>query len=248
MNYRVVLASVLLAACGDGSDKTDVSASWVKNTGPAAHVTGMVFVFGPNGPGLTVEGGVVAVAEDPTVSTTVNADGTFAFDVPSGGPSSFTFTKDGFALEESAALDITPAGIAMLGFQVPITDTYQLLAAVAHVTLDPTKCQIVTTISAIGTTPYGGDGLGVVGSTISIDPQTGDTPIYFQYQDGGVIFPDNTLTETSLDGGAIISNATPGGEYTIQGHKSGLSFQPAVIRCRAGMLANAAPPNGIQQL
>lgn len=246
MQNRAVLVSFLLAACGDNG-KGDVSKDWVPNTGAAAHVTGMVFVFGPNGAGLTVEGGIVAVVEDLSITTTVAADGMFAFDVPSGGPATFSFTKDGFHLAHSAAIDVTPAGISMLGFQVPVEETYQLLASVAKITLDPTKCQIVTTISASGTTPYGGDGLGVPGSTITSDPSAGETPIYFAYQ-GGTIYPDNTLTETSMDGGAIIPNADAGGEYVIQGHKSGVTFQPATIRCRAGALANAAPPNGIQQL
>jgi hypothetical protein len=236
----------LVAACGDGAT-TDVSAAWVPNAGPPARVTGMVFVFGPNGAGLTVEGGVVAVVEDPGVTTSVAADGTFAFEVPSGGPATFSFTKAGFQLEHSATLAITPAGISMLGFQVPVEETYQLLAAVAKITLDANRCQIVTTISAVGTAPYGGDGLGVPGSTISIDPASGDVPTYFAYQ-GGTIYPAPGLTETSIDGGAIISNVEPGREYVIQGHRSGLSFQAATIRCRAGALVNAAPPNGIQQL
>ncbi|CAN5712079.1 hypothetical protein BH11MYX1_BH11MYX1_39680 [soil metagenome] len=241
-----VLVSLLLAACGDSS-KGDVSKDWAPNTGPTAHVTGMVFVFGPNGAGLTVEGGVIAVVEDPSVTTTVAGNGTFAFDVPSGGPATFSFTKDGFHLEHSATIEVTAAGIPLLGFQVPVEETYQLLAAVAKITLDETKCQIVTTISASGTEPYGGDGLGVPGSTISIEPAAGDKPTYFAYQNG-TIYPDNTLTATSMDGGAIIANADAGGEYVIQGHKAGLSFQAATIRCRAGALANAAPPNGIQQL
>jgi hypothetical protein len=37
------------------------------------------------------------------------------------------------------------------------------------------------------------------------------------------------------------------GEYTISATKPGTSFSPAVIRCRPGVLVNAAPPNGIQE-
>lgn len=240
------LALSTFAACG--SDPVDPMADWVPNTGPAAHIDGHAFIFGPNDANLVIEGAVVAVAEDPSVNTTVAADGSFAFDVPSGGPVSFSLTKDGFHPGQSAAIDITADGIPMLGFQTPTEDTFLALGQVARVTPDNTKCQISTTVSRKGTDPYGGTGLGVEGVTVTVDPPAAeiDGPIYFAYNDG-VIFPSRDQVLTSLDGGVIFANV-PVGEYKLVATKDGTSFSSPVIRCRAGVLVNAAPPNGIQEL
>ena len=213
-----------------------------------AHVTGMAFIFGPNSANLSLTGATVAVAEEPSITTTVAADGSFQFDVPSGGPSSFSLTQDGFHPTQSATIDVTTDGIPMLGFQIPTEDAFDQLAGVARVTPNAKDCQFATTVSAFGTTPYGGDGLGSVGATVSIDPpQSADSgPIYFAYQ-AGMIYPDRTLTSTSMDGGAIYSNLAVG-EYTLDAAKAGTQFTSVNIRCRAGVLVNAAPPLGIQEL
>jgi|GEM_PF-3542389 len=38
----------------------------------------------------------------------------------------------------------------------------------------------------------------------------------------------------------------PPGDYVLTAHKAGMSFTPAAIRCRAGVLVNASPPWGLQ--
>lgn len=232
-----------LAGCGD-----DDSNDWVVGTGAPVRVNGHAFVFGPNGYNLTLEGATVAVAEAPSISTTVGADGTFAFDVPSGAPVSFSLTQEGFHANQSAAIEIGPEGIARLGFQAPTNEGFTLLGLLAGVEPDPKRCQISTTISRIGTEPYGGDALGVEDAVASIDPPlpADSKVIYFAFAGGSTIYPDPARTTTSLDGGVIFSNV-PVGEYTITATKAGLQFTSAVIRCRAGVLVNAAPPNGIQQ-
>lgn len=231
------------AACGGGDDATT---EWAPLDGPPAHVTGHAFIFGPNSAGLTLEGAVVAVAEDPSVSTTVAADGTFAFDVPSGGAASFSLVQPGFHPSQSAAIEVGPSGIAMLGFQTPSEEAVDALATFARVTPDPAKCQVSTTVSRAGTEPYGGDSLGAEGAVVAISPAgTSDGPIYFASA-GGTIYPDRALTTTSIDGGVIFANVTPG-EYTLTATKAGTTFSSVVIRCRAGVLVNAAPPNGLQE-
>ena len=234
---------VLASACGGTSDPT---ASWVPNEGPPATVSGHAFVFGPNGAGLSLEGAVVSVGESPGVTATVAADGTFAIAAPSGGPATFSLTQTGFFPNQSATLDITADGVAMLGFQAPTNDAVDILASLVRVTPDPTRCQISTTVSRAGTEPYGGDGLGVDGAIVTIDPPlpASSGPIYFAY--GSLPFPDRTLTATSIDGGVLFANV-PVGEYTLTATKSGVTFSTVDIRCRAGVLVNAAPPHGIQQ-
>lgn len=233
----------MATACGGTTDPT---ASWTPNAGPVATITGQAFVFGPNGHGLMLGGATISVAESPEVTATVAADGTFTIAAPSGGPATFSVAQDGFFPDQSATLDITTDGIAMLGFQVPTNDTVDSLSAIVQVTPDPKRCQISTTVSRAGTAPYGGDGLGVDGATVAIDPPVpaSSGPIYFAY--GAIPFPDRTLTATSIDGGVVFTNV-PVGEYTLSAAKDGVTFSTVDIRCRAGVLVNAAPPHGIQQ-
>lgn len=241
MKYAWLLA--LLVGCGGDDDPT---ADWVANTGPLVPVTGMAFVFGPNAAGLTIEGSVVSVAENPSVSTTVASDGSFTLQVPSGGPSTFSLVKEGFHANQSATIEVTANGIPMLGFQAPNEMAFETLGNFARVTPDPERCQIATTVSRKGTEPYGGDALGVEGAAVTLEPARGDGPIYFNYA-GGTIFPDRTLTTTTIDGGVIFANV-PVGEYTMTAHKDGTQFAPVTIWCRAGVLVNAAPPNDLREL
>jgi len=238
MRYAI---TILVAGCATD----DPTTHWTANDGPPAHVTGHAFVFGPNSANLSLEGATVSIAESPSITTSVAADGTFAFDVPSGGPASFTLVHPGFHPGQSATLDVGADGIAMLGFQSPTEEAFDTLANIVRVTPDPGGCQISTTISRAGTEPYGGDGLGEEGATAALDPPAGDGPIYFAYA-GGTIYPDRSLVATSLDGGVIFANV-PVGEYTLAATKAGTTFSSVTIRCRAGVLVNAAPPNGLQE-
>ena len=243
-SFRAVLMSfVALAACGGGDDPMD---SWVANDGPPARVTGKAFIFGPNSANLVLDGAVISIAENPAVATTIAPDGTFAFDVPSGGPSTFSLVQPGFHPNQSATLEIGAGGVPMLGFQVPSDQAVETLGNFARVTPDPSRCQIATTVSRAGTEPYGGEALGVEGARVTLSPRAGDGPIYFAYA-GGTIFPDRTLMATSIDGGVIFANV-PVGNYTMTATKAGTQFAPVEIRCRAGVLVNAAPPNDLREL
>lgn len=239
----LLFTCLALPACSD--DEPD----WSVGDGPLARVNGRAFIFGPNPENLTMMGATIAAAEAPEYSTTAAADGTFSLEVPSGAPISFSLTKAGFHPNQSAAIDIGPDGVAMLGFQAPTLETFAVLGSVSNVTPDPERCQVSTTISRLGTEPFGGDALGVEGAIATLSPSidASSGPIYFAYLGGGVIIPDRALTEASIDGGAIFANV-PVGEYTLTATKEGHRFSKVKIRCRAGVLVNAAPPNGIQEL
>lgn len=241
--FPCLVAGLVLPACSD--DEPD----WSVGSGPLASVNGKAFIFGPNPKNLPIQGATVAVAEAPEYSTTVAADGTFSLQVPSGAPVSFSLTQPEFHPNQSAAIDIGPDGIAMLGFQAPTSETFTVLGNVSNVTPDPERCQISTTISRLGTEPFGGDALGVEGAVATLSPSidASSGPIYFAYLGGGVIIPNRDLTEASIDGGVIFANV-PVGEYTLTATKEGHRFSKVKIRCRAGVLVNAAPPNGIQEL
>jgi hypothetical protein len=242
-SISAAILAVLVVACGGTTDPT---ASWIANDGPPATVTGRTFVFGPSA-GLSLEGAIVSVTESPDVTATVAADGTFTIAAPSGGPATFSLTQDGFFPNQSATLEITADGIAMLGFQAPTYEGVDTLATFVRVTPDPTRCQISTTVSRAGTEPYGGHALGVEGATVTIDPPlpASSGPIYFAYAE--VPFPDRTLAKTTIDGGVVFTNV-PVGQYTLTAVKDGLTFSTVDVRCRAGVLVNAAPPHGLQEL
>lgn len=248
MNSRVLLPMALLslsAACAASEDPT---ASWRIGHGILAPVSGKAFVFGPSS-GQSVAGATVSVAEAPEYSATVAADGTFALDVPSGAPISLVVQQPGFHPTQTATLALGAAGLDQVGFQVPTDNLFDLMALFVAFVPDPERCQIATTVSRLGTEPYGGSALGEPGVVVTIEPPLPPEagPIYFQYLSDTNIYPDVTLTETSIDGGVLFVNVPPG-EYTLRASKVGKSFSTATIRCRAGLLVNAAPPRGLQEL
>lgn len=62
-----------------------------------------------------------------------------------------------------------------------------------------------------------------------------------------MIFPDASLEATTVDGGVLFVNVTPG-TYTLRAHKDGAVIREVEVGCRAGVLTNAAPPWGLQVL
>ncbi|HEY4244848.1 MAG TPA: hypothetical protein VGM88_33765 [Kofleriaceae bacterium] len=238
---KVLFGLAFLAACGGGGGGDDAG------SGAPVTVTGRAFVFGGNPNNLPLEGALVAMVEAPSHVTSVGADGTFSFTVPSGVTASFSLVQDGFHPNQSATLAIGAGGIPMLGFQTPTEDSFQTFATIAGIVPDPAMCQIATTISRAGTEPYGGDALGEEGATAAIDPplDASHGPVYFAYNDN-MPFPDTTLSATSIDGGVAFTNVPPG-DYTLTAQKAGVTFTPVAITCRAGVLVNAAPPHGLQE-
>jgi len=220
--------------------------SWTIGDGPLAPVSGRAFVFGPSA-GASLEGATVAAAEAPEYQTTVGQDGSFELQVPSGAPVSFRLDQPGFYPNQSATLPVGPDGVTLLGFQAPTESTIGALAIVASIYVDPELCQISTTVSRAGTEPYGGVGLGEPDVVVTIEPDVPTDPIYFEYADESLIYPDPDLMATTIDGGVVIPNVPPG-EYRLTAIKEGMAFTPVDIRCRAGTLVNAAPPHGLQEI
>lgn len=209
-------------------------------------VTGQAVGFGGGGGGFA--GATVTVAELPALTTTVDAHDTFRIEVPSGGEYSFQVTHPGFYRTQTATLPVGAAGLEKLGFQVITDELFHLLASLLGLTPDPARCQVATTVSAVGTEPYGGSGLGVPDATVTIEPALPPEagPIYFRYISPSIITPDPSLTLTTIDGGVLFLNV-PAGEYILSAHKEGTTFTSVKLTCRPGLLVNAAPPWGIQQ-
>jgi hypothetical protein len=232
------LLAVLAAACappGHGA------------SGPPVSASGQAFVFGAgNG---TLAGATVYVVEAPQLRTTTAADGTFSLQVPSGGECSFALEEPGYHASRTELIYVAAGGVDHVSFQVPPDNVYSLLASVVGLDPDPTRCQIATTVSAAGTAPYGGSGLGEPDATVTIDPPlpAAAGPVYFKFVNATLIVPDTTLTATTIDGGVLFLNVPPG-DYRLTAHKTGKQFSAVRLRCAAGVLVNAAPPWGLQTL
>ena len=93
------------------------------------------------------------------------------------------------------------------------------------------------------------DVLGEPDATVTIepavDPELG--PIYFNMVRHDVICPDRKFDRTSDDGGVLFVNVPPA-TYTLRAHKEGVTFREVTIKCRPGLVVNAAPPWGLQAL
>lgn len=248
VHRAIALASALMIPVAAGCASDSGPAPWVVGTGPLAPVSGRAFVFGPSG-GQTIEGATISVLEAPELTTVVAADGTFSLEVPSGAPISLVLQQPGFHPTQSATLALGPGGLDMVGFQVPTENMFDLLSSLVDVWPDPERCQIATTVSRKDTEPYGGAALGEPGVVVSIDPPLPPEagPVYFEYVSESLIYPKRSLTETTIDGGVLFLNV-PEGEYTLSASKVGKLFSTATVRCRAGILVNAAPPRGLQEL
>lgn len=256
----MLLLILLLAACGpadtpetltepaEDSGYTAPAVSWEAGDGPLALVSGKVFEFGPAPGGISLDGATISVVEAPEYTTTVDDDGAFSLEVPSGAPLTFRVTQEGFHPVDSAAIFVGEEGLEQVGFQVPAYSLVEPLAIAAGVEMADDRCQLATTVSSEASPPYGGPGVGEPDAVAHISPALGDDgvgPVYFEYISDALILPDPELTVTTIDGGVLWGNVMPG-EYVISAEKDGVTFTSPTIRCRAGALVNAAPPYGIE--
>lgn len=226
------------------------------DAGPAAPVAtvsaeGDLMNFGPmRGP---VAGLTVRVLEQPDRSTATDADGHWRIEgLPVGSKATFAVdTGERFPIQ-TATFTVGTEDLQRVSFQSPTQEMVDLLADIVGQPTDPSRCQIATTVTRRGYSLYGGaaDGThGEPGATVTIDPPPagGTGPIYFNGLSYDVIFPDASLQATTVDGGVLFVNVTPG-TYTLRAHKDGAVIREVEVGCRAGVLTNAAPPWGLQVL
>lgn len=210
---------------------------------------GDVMPFGPAGG--TVTGLSVEVLEDPGLATTTDANGHWRIDgIPVGSAATFFLHGDVRYPIQTATFTMPAGGLDHVSFQSPSTTIVGAFEAYLHITSDPTRCHLASTVTRQGFSLYGGapDGThGEPGATVTISPQPahGGTPIYFNGSRFDTIWPDRSLAATTADGGVLFVNVSPG-TYTLQAHKAGAVIAPVTVRCRAGVLSNASPPWGLQ--
>lgn len=223
-------ALMLVGACGDGDGGVAIS--------------GDAFVFNAGTDGRVV-GGTVTLVEDPTRQVITAADGHFAFDgFAAGDVATFALAFPDHHPIQTGTFTVGAAPIERVTFQVVHEAIYTNLADMLGVTPDPTRCQVVTTVTRVGKSLYDEGAHGEAGATVTMDPPlAGEGPIYFNSS----VLPQRGLTETSDDGGVVFLQV-PVGVYTLTATKPGVTFRPVTITCRAGFLVNASPPWGLQAL
>ena len=209
---------------------------------PPATVRGTVRIFGP--PGGPLEGATIGILEHPERSAVTGADGRFELtDVP-GGDVTLVLTADGYPENQLGTHRLQGEDLERLDFQAVSQTIYDIFAVLANAAPDPARCQISSTVTRWfeGSLPAVH---GEPGATVSIEPSlpAEHGPTYFNAD----VLPTPGLTETTVDGGVVWTNAPPG-TYVIRAHKPGVTFEDVRIKCRAGVLVNAAPPWGLQAL
>jgi hypothetical protein len=229
----------LAVACSSGDDD-DTSGDDDSTSGIT--VSGNAFSF-PDGNRLV--GGTVTIVEMPDLSTTTGDEGYFEFTgLPVDEEATFVITAEGFPIVQTGTF-VLADDIERVTFQVPDQATYDAFALLLGIEIDPAACQMVTTVTRVGKSLYDEGAHGEEGATVTADPaiDAAHGPVYFASN----VVPDLQLTETSDDGGVVWTNV-PVGEYDLFAEKEGVEFDSPHMKCRAGMLVNASPPNGLQAL
>ncbi len=224
-----------LASCGDDDDHTAL-----------IQVSGNAFAFAPPGfPGSgRIEGATISVLEMPEMVTTSGDNGFFLFGgLPAGSDATFVLEAEGYPVTHTKTFRLPDVDLERVTFQVPTNDLFEGLGALAGVDLDPEKCQIASTVTVVGKSLYDPGAHGEAGAIVTIDPEVAPEhgPVYFNED----VLPDPSRTESSDDGGVAFVNLDPG-EYTVSATKAGVEITPVRLKCAAGSLANASPPNGLQ--
>lgn len=228
----LTVALPLVASCGSSAPTTTT-------------VSGDAFAFN-EGVDARVEGGHVFVLEDPTLEATTDATGHFVIEgVPIGSDLTLVLEHEDFIPIQTGTHTVPAEGLERLTFQAVHPYIRDALAGVLELELDPTRCQMVTTVTRVGRSLYDEGAHGQAGATVTIEPAlpSESGPIYFNAD----VIPDRTVTATSDDGGVLFVNV-PEGEYTWTASAEGMEFSTVRMKCRAGFLVNASPPWGLQRL
>lgn len=197
---------------------------------------------------VPVSGGTVTLLEDPDVQVAVEDGGFTLSSIPPCSQATLVLDHPDLHAVQSATLFVHNEDIDNLTLQTPDHATWDLFLGMTGKELNPSACQVATTISKAehwGKGPghaFGEDGAAAT-TTPGLPPKHG--PIYFQIGPDGIIYPDPSLKLTSEDGGVLFVDLPPG-DYLLDAKKEGVTFQPAWIRCHPGAFVNASPPFGIQ--
>jgi hypothetical protein len=214
--------------------------------------SGYVTVF--NIGGGSIAGAKISVLELPQLSTVSDSGGYFQIDgIPCGQEFTLVCEHPDYPPGQSGTFVAGSENIERITFQIPSVDIYRLFSVMTRTVPRPDRCQLISTVTRAGTDVYSPGNHGEAGAIVAAEPFLNRSygPIYFNVvsQDNipWLVFPQPSLRQTSEDGGVVYTNVPPG-EYILSASKSGVTFRPIKLKCRPGVMVNAAPPWGIQAL
>jgi hypothetical protein len=248
---------------------------------PTVSMGGIAWAFElPGTPYGRIAGATVSVLENPALTTTTNGQGEFTVEgIPVGSAATFVLEHENHPLTYSKTHTMPSEDVSNLTFQIPTNFLFGLIESGlvdggVIDSVDPEKCQIVSTFTRYGRT-IGDDGPhGEPGALLFVAPANNSEygPMYFN----DMVLPDPSRTYSSLDGGVLLLNVEPG-DYTLSAscvenpselyddfvaeyppetypeedlrcQTEDVEFESVLMKCRPGVFLNASPSYGLQAL
>ena len=226
---------------------------------PRVPVTGFAQAFVGD---KKISGAKITLLESGQTTKTDN-NGRFGFCVKPGKRITLLFQKksvwpwNDYQATQSGTFIVPKKGITgkwhEITLQVLRTATFHFLDTAISiqrgVKLDPTKCNVVTTVTGYHKTlqddPQGEPDARIIVLKNARPFVSHPKPFYFGILAGKTLPFSSKLTRTSADGGVLIYNLEPSKAlYAITARKPGMKFSVEKFLCRAGAFINLSPPHG----
>jgi len=276
MSLLVLGSALLFGGCGDSSTSGGAGG---EGGAPGASVSfgGIAWSFElPGQPYGRISGAQISILEMPELETTSNADGEFTIEgLPVGSQATLVLEHEDHPLAYTKTFTVPESNLDDVTFQIPTNFLFGLIEAGlvdggVIDEIDPSKCQMVSTFTRFGKTIGDAGHHGEPGALLSVAPANNSEagPIYFNDE----VLPDPSRTYSSLDGGVLLLNITPG-EYTLSAscvddptdliveyppednegeslrcQTEDVQFESILMKCQAGVFLNASPSYGLQAL
>jgi hypothetical protein len=262
-SLAVVIMATMFAGCGDDSSAPP----------PTVTFSGIAWQFSlPGQPYGRIAGAHVYILEDESLTTTTTGQGEFTIEnVPVDSQATLVLVHENHPLTFSKTHTVPDTDITDLTFQIPTNELFSQIEAVLGIDTDPEKCHIVSTFTRYGRTIGDQGHHGEPGALLSVAPENTaeEGPIYFN----DFVLPDRERDYSSLDGGVLLVNVSPG-DYTLSAacieegplmdaffeeyppedypdeslrcQTEDVQFESIFMKCRAGVFLNASPSYGLQ--
>ncbi|MCA9640276.1 MAG: carboxypeptidase regulatory-like domain-containing protein [Polyangiaceae bacterium] len=209
-----------------------------------ASVEGDVLAFLDEVGGERVSGATVSVLEHPEMQVVTGDDAHFRFDgLRVGSDVTLVVEHPNFKTTQTATLQLTEKGIHPFAIQVVSKGIFTALSGLVPTPVNEAEnCVVASTVARMGGSLYVHlrQGMADVSVSLSPAPPAGSGPIYFDEN----VLPAVDQPATSKDGGVLFYNVPPG-DYVMSATRANTLFNQVRFHCRAGVIVNAGPPDGL---
>ncbi len=243
---------LILMFLAGGAPKTDAA------SGDTVHIRGVVYSF--FGIDEHAPGAVIRVDEFPGISAPVALDGSYDIEVPdNSNVTLYAETPETYVETYLQTFRTSGEDIEKAHFQLPRDWHYNAFSALLEIPRDKNgvaeDCVIVSTFSiheardATEFDPGFKDVYphGLPGATATMTPRSPGAkgPIFFD--NPPIIIPNVELTESTVDGGVLFTEVTPGYHWMEASHATE-EIAPFMAHCENGRIINASPPWGFYEV